>query len=75
MAHQTQLEKVNFIIQDDFDPAPRISRKGEALKFNMDDLEDCHIRALGRLSTEESCDVLVKRSGSGLVIIIKVNEP
>ena len=53
---------------------PSVSTRslGRVIRFNTEGLDDVNIIELSLLSVESACDVKVKRSGTGLVVIIEV---
>jgi len=42
------------------------------IRFNTDSIDDVQIIELGILSVEKACDIKIKRSGTGLLIIINL---
>jgi len=51
---------------------PKVKMTANVVKFNIKQLSDSHVIALGVISTDPLClcDVEVKRSDAGLVVII-----
>ena len=53
-------------------PDAKIRSLGRTIRFNVDVLKDGPLVALGVLSISDACEINVKRSGTGLVVIVEV---
>ncbi len=68
---QTKVDNIKTKLTAIFEAVkPRVL--GRTIRFTVDKLRDREVVALGVLSVQEVVDISVKRSGTGLVIIIEV---
>lgn len=68
---QTKLDSVKQKLAEHF-TASRVRSVGNVIRLNTPSLEDKDIVLLGVLSIEQACDIKVKRSGTGLAVIVTV---
>lgn len=68
---KTKVQRVQEFISKNLKPK-KLRRVGEVIRFNIETLNDGGVTALGCLSIDEACDINIKRSGTGLVVIIDV---
>jgi hypothetical protein len=50
----------------------KIRSLGNMIRFNVEELTDGPLISLGVMSVADACDITVKRSGTGLVVIVEV---
>jgi len=50
----------------------KVRSLGQTIRMNVNELKDGPLIALGVISVTDCCDIVIKRSGTGLVIIITV---
>ena len=68
---KTKLETVKRYLAEQF-TASRARSVGNVIRLNTPALKDGDIVVLGVLSIDLACDVQVKRSGTGLAVIVTI---
>lgn len=68
---QTKLETVKQKLAEQF-TVSRARSVGNVIRLNTPGLKDEDIVVLGVLSIDLACDVQVKRSGTGLAVIVTI---
>ena len=68
---KTKLETVKRHLAEQF-TASRARSVGNVIRLNTPGLKDEDIVVLGILSIDLACDVQVKRSGTGLAVIVTI---
>jgi len=53
-------------------PDAKIRNLGQTIRFNVDTINDDQLNHLSLMSTHDICEVKVKRSGTGLLIVVNV---
>jgi len=64
-------EAVLEILKKNF-PTAKFREFAGIIRFSTDSIDDVQIIELGILSVERACDIKIKRSGTGLLIIINL---
>lgn len=65
-----KLESVLSTLRTHFGDTVKFRELAGVIRFNTDSIDDYQLINLALLSTEKACEIKIKRSGTGLLIVV-----